>query len=84
MLSGWQTIYLKEVFILSSAITHTIAQRVSCYLEKAGYLERDVESAYVNLQTDDEDAMAANVCAPISYRLAFGRNAGLGAPDEKY
>jgi hypothetical protein len=30
------------------AITHTIAQRVSCYLEKAGYLERDVESAYLN------------------------------------
>ena len=58
------------------AITHKIAQRVSSYLEKAGYIERDVQSAYLNLQTDAEDAMASIVGASISYRLAFGPNAG--------
>ncbi len=33
-------------------------------------------SAYLDLQTDDDDAMAAIVGASISYRLAFGPNAG--------
>lgn len=33
-------------------------------------------SAYLDLQTDDEDAMASIVGASISYRLAFGPNAG--------
>ena len=40
------------------------------YLEKAGYLERNVESAYLNLQTDDEAAMTAIVGAYFSYLLA--------------
>ncbi len=64
------------------AITHKIAQRVSRYLEQAGYLVRDAESAYLDLQPDDDDAMATIVGASISYRLAFGPNAGLGAPAE--
>ncbi len=68
------------------AITHKIAQRVSSYLERTGYLERDAESAYLNVQDDDEDAMAPIVGASPetavvrhsgrSYRLAFGPNAG--------
>ena len=59
------------------ALTHQIAQRVSRYLEKVGYLIRDEESAYLDLQTDDDDgAMASIVSASISYRLAFGPNAG--------
>ena len=58
------------------AITHKIAQRVSRYLEQAGYLVRDAESAYLDLQADDDDAMATIVGASISYRLAFGPNAG--------
>ena len=58
------------------SITHQIAQRVSRHLEKAGYLVRDAESAYLDLQTDDDDAMVNIVGASISYRLAFGPNAG--------
>ena len=58
------------------SITHQIAQRVSRYLEKAGYLVRDAESAYLDLQTDNDDAMVNIVGASISYRLAFGPNAG--------
>lgn len=33
-------------------------------------------SAYLDLQTDEDDAMATIVGASISYRLAFGPNAG--------
>ena len=58
------------------SITHQIAHRVSRYLEKAGHLVRDAESAYLDLQTDDDDAMVNIVGASISYRLAFGPNAG--------
>jgi hypothetical protein len=57
-------------------IAHTIARRVSRFLEKAGYLVRDAESAYLDLIQDEEDAMGAIVGASISYRLAFGPNAG--------
>lgn len=38
-------------------VTHKIAQRVARYLEQAGYLVRDAESDYLDLQTDDDDAM---------------------------
>lgn len=39
------------------SLTHQIAQRVSRYLEQAGYLVRDAESAYLDLQTDEDDAI---------------------------
>jgi len=61
-------------------ITHTIALRVACYLEKAGYLVRDPEHEYLDLLPDEDDAMTAIVGASITYRLAFGPNVGLGAP----
>ena len=64
-------------------VTQKIAQRVSRYLEKAGYLARDTESEYLDLYTDSEDAMTNIVGASITYRLAFGPNAGLGAPEER-
>ena len=57
-------------------VAHTIARRVSRFLEKAGYLVRDAESAYLDLMQDEEDAMGAIVGASITYRLAFGPNAG--------
>ncbi len=71
---------------MSTSFATCLLNSVSSYLEKAGYLERDVESAYLNLQTDAEDAMASIVGASSeashrSYRLAFGPNAGLGVPD---
>lgn len=57
-------------------VAQNIAERVSRYLEKAGYLIRDAESEYLDLYTDEEDAMLSIVGASISYRLAFGPNAG--------
>lgn len=71
------------------AIADKIALRVSSYLERTGYLERDAESAYLDLQDDDEDALAPIVGASPeasdrSYRLAFGPNAGLGVPAERH
>ena len=57
-------------------IAHTIAKRVSRFLENAGYLVRDAESEYLDLMQDEEDAMGAIVGASITYRLAFGPNAG--------
>ena len=57
-------------------IAHKIARRVSGFLEKAGYLVRDAESEYLDLMQDEEDAMGAIVGASITYRLAFGPNAG--------
>jgi len=57
-------------------ITHKIARRFSRYLERAGYLYRDTESEYLDLVTDEEDAMHGIIGASITYRLAFGPNAG--------
>ena len=67
-----------------AAVAQKIAQRVSRYLEKAGYLVRDAESEYLDLQTEEEDAMSRIIGASISYRLAFGPNAGLGAPEKRH
>ena len=53
-----------------------IAQRLARHLEKAGYLVRDPERDYLDLLPDDDDAMNAIVDASITYRLAFGPNAG--------
>ncbi len=57
-------------------ITHTIAKRVSRYLERAGYLYRNAESEYLDLVPDEEDAMHGIIGASITYRLAFGPNQG--------
>ena len=57
-------------------IDHTIARRISRCLEKAGYLVRDAETEYLDLSPDEDDAMNAIVGASITYRLAFGPNAG--------
>ena len=59
-------------------LVQKIAERVSRYLEKAGYLVRDSESEYLDLYTDEEDAMSSIVGASISYRLAFGPRNGVG------
>jgi len=57
-------------------ITHKIAKRVSRYLGRAGHLYRDAESEYLDLMSDEEDAMHGIIGASITYRLAFGLNAG--------
>ena len=53
-----------------------IATRVSRYLERAGYLYRDAESEYFDLIPEEDDAMHGIISASITYRLAFGPNAG--------
>ncbi len=60
-------------------ITHKIARRVSRYLEQAGYLYRDAETEYLDLVPDEDDAMNGIMGASITYRLAFGTNAGKNA-----
>ncbi len=57
-------------------ITHMIAKRVSRFLEREGYLYRGAESEYLDLMLEEEDAMHGIVSASITYRLAFGPNAG--------
>ena len=57
-------------------ITHKIAKRVARYLERAGYLYRDAESEYLDLMPEEDDAMQGLIGASITYRLAFGTNAG--------
>ena len=57
-------------------VTHTIAKRVSRYLERAGYLYRDAESEYLDLVQEEDDAMHSIIGASITYKLAFGTNAG--------
>lgn len=43
---------------------------------KAGCLVHDPEHDYLDLLPDDDDAMSAIVGVSITYRLAFGPNAG--------
>jgi len=57
-------------------LTNTIAERVARYLEKAGYLVRDAESSYLDYSPEEDDAMNNIVGASVTYRLAFGPNAG--------
>jgi|TARA_B110000503_G_scaffold110558_1_gene165447 hypothetical protein len=57
-------------------VTHKIAKRVSRYLERAGYLYRDAETEYLDLLPEEGDAMHRIIGASITYRLAFGTNAG--------
>jgi hypothetical protein len=57
-------------------LTHTIAKRVSRYLERAGYLYRDAESEYLDLMPEKDDALHSIIGASVTYRLAFGPNAG--------
>ncbi|MGV0034122.1 MAG: hypothetical protein ACNYPE_03885 [Candidatus Azotimanducaceae bacterium WSBS_2022_MAG_OTU7] len=57
-------------------MTHTIAKRVSRYLERSGYLYRDAESEYLDLVPEEDDVMDSIIGTSITYRLAFGRNKG--------
>ena len=60
----------------STRFSPLLTRRVSRFLEKAGYLVRDAESAYLDLIQDEEDAMGAIVGASITYLVAFGPNVG--------
>jgi hypothetical protein len=40
-------------------VVHAISHRVVRFLEKRGFIERDAESSYLALETDDDDADGA-------------------------
>jgi hypothetical protein len=57
-------------------IAQKIAARVSRYLEKSGYVIRDLDTEYLDLNTDENEVVQNIIGASITYRLAFGPNAG--------
>jgi hypothetical protein len=58
------------------ALVHAISHRVARFLEKRGFLERDAESSYLALETDDDDAMVQLQGHSITYRIALGPQKG--------
>lgn len=60
-----------------NSIAHQIARRVSRYLEEAGYLVRDAESAHLDLHTDEDDAMANIIGACIHSSCLAGQPGSL-------
>jgi len=57
-------------------IAQKIAERGSRYLEKSGCLIRDLDTEYLDLNTDENEVIQSIVGASVTYRLAFGSNAG--------
>jgi hypothetical protein len=57
-------------------LAHKIAHRVSRYLERQGWLERDAENDYLALDTADDDPLSVLQGHSISYRIALGPQAG--------
>jgi hypothetical protein len=62
-----------------SQLAHKIAHRVSRYLERQGWLERDAENDYLALDTADDDPLSVLQGHSISYRIALGPQAGRNA-----
>ena len=60
----------------TQVVVHAISHRVARFLEKRGFLERDAESSYLALETDDDDAMAQLQGHSITYRIAVGPQQG--------
>ena len=58
-------------------LVHLISQRVGRCLERQGLLERDAESAWLDLKpAEDSDAMPQILGSSISYRIAVGPQQG--------
>lgn len=57
-------------------LSHTIAHRVSRFLERQGLLVRDDESAHLTLDTPDDDPMHTLIGHSITYRIATGPRQG--------
>jgi len=57
-------------------LAHTITQRIGCFLEKEGLLERDAENSYLPSAAVDEDPMSQLLGSSITYRIAVGPQAG--------
>ena len=57
-------------------LTHTIARRIGCFLERQGLLKRDAESSYLSLDAAEEDPVDQLLGHSITYRIAVGPQAG--------
>ncbi len=57
-------------------LTHTIAHRVSRFLERQGLLVRDDETAYLSMDTESDDPMASLTGHSVTYRIATGPRQG--------
>ncbi len=53
-------------------LSHTIAHRVSRFLERQGLLVRDDQSAYLSMDTESDDPMDSLIGHSITYRIATG------------
>lgn len=58
------------------ALVHQLSQRVSRFLEKKGWLQRDVENTYLLLDGDDDDALLQLQGYSVTYRIAMGPQTG--------
>jgi len=57
-------------------LTHTMAHRVSRFLERQGLLVRDDETAHLSLDTEGNDPMASLIRHSVTYRIATGPRQG--------
>jgi len=57
-------------------LSHTIAHRVSRFLERQGLLIRDDEAVYLSMVTQDDDPMQSLMGHSITYRIATGPRQG--------
>jgi hypothetical protein len=59
------------------SIAQKIAERVSRYLEQSGYLIRDLDTEYLDLNTDENEALQSIMGASVSKRAGFSLHAGV-------
>jgi hypothetical protein len=57
-------------------LVNQISLRVAAYLERQGYLERDEENSYLQLDGMEEDPMQQLLGHSITYRVAVGPQQG--------
>ena len=57
-------------------LVQAISQRVGAWLEREGFLVRDIENSYLQLETPDDSAMHDLLSHSITYRIAVDPQAG--------
>jgi hypothetical protein len=57
-------------------LSHTVARRVSRFLERQGLLVRDDETAYLSMDAEGDDPMEALIGHSVTYRIATGPRQG--------
>ncbi len=59
-----------------SDLTHGVARRVGCFLEREGLLERDAGDSYLSGDAVEGRALGQLLGHSVTYRIAVGRHAG--------